>query len=445
MKPQKKEKKLNLEREVFNATIQSLKNNKVPFLILRNYDNYPKEIGNDIDILVLSEFSSEVDKALKEVAQSLNVEIWDRCGAINQKGMPRVIFWFDQNNNIQAIHFDFMFNLSVFSIDYEKPEHAIENSIIFKNFPVLDKKTAFLHILIHGMFNKDVIKYRQRYEDKLNKFLNEGVTIPEERITVIFPSFLADKIIEALKNRNFDNIFQHKLVKKIFILIKNRLFWSKAIKYFKRLSKKVLNIFFPPGKFVVLFGPDGVGKSTTAVLTNELLNGVGVRAYHFHLGFRPTVLPKRQKFGLDEPKKDKRYPVRDFLRYCYHFLDYWFAYYIRIRPCLVRGEVFIAERYFYDYLLHPSRKFPAINSKFIYWTFRLFMPKPTACVLLTNDSEEILKRRQELTKEEIEEVLWKGRELGKTARRFIEIKTDQPPAVVAKELAEYIVCNKKHY
>jgi hypothetical protein len=67
------------------------------------------------------------------------------------------------------------------------------------------------------------------------------------------------------------------------------------------------------------------------------------------------------------------------------------------------------------------------------------MPKPTACVLFMNDPEEILKRRQELTEKEIEDVISKGRHLGKMIKRFIEIKTDEPPEEVAKKMVEWII------
>jgi flavorubredoxin len=110
----------------------------------------------------------------------------------------------------------------------------------------------------------------------------------------------------------------------------------------------------------------------------------------------------------------------------------------------VKGEIVIAERYFYDYLLHLKRKNLNVNEKFVNWTFRFFMPKPTACILFVNDAGEILKRRQELTKDEIEEIINRGREYGKKLKKFIEIKTDIIPEKVAIQCAQWLVCNNSN-
>jgi thymidylate kinase len=212
-----------------------------------------------------------------------------------------------------------------------------------------------------------------------------------------------------------------------------------------RIFKKIKNLFHFSGEFIVILGPDGVGKSTTAEISNRILKLLNIPSYHSHLGFRPTILPRRQKIGFGEPKKNKKYIIRNFFRYCYHFFDYWLGYWFNIYPRLLRGEIVIIERYFYDYIIHPVKKDTFLNKKFINWTFRFFMPKPTACVLFTNDSIEILKRRQELTEEEIENIIREGRKLGKMAKKFIEIKTDKSPEKIAVKMVEWIIRNNSHF
>ena len=425
----------NIINEIFN----SFNNKGIPYCVLRNYERYPEEMGGDMDILVLPEFAEKIDAAVQKIADDVGGRVWDYCGEKDASRMPRAIFRIEKGEKIEVVRLDFLFKIEQFGFEYIDVSFAIENRRSFKNFFVPDKETEFLHILIHGMFQWEAL-YQDRYAKKLREFLEEGGGIPKEQIRRLLTSFPASSIIKGLEEKRTDRIFTHRQINKFLFFAKNGLLFKRVIPYFLRKLKKILKTFRFSGNFVVILGPDGVGKSTTAVLVNELLNAFGLTSSHLHLGFRPVFLPQRQKFGLGEPKIKNKASVRDVLRYCYHFLDYWLAYYFRIRPRLVKKETIIAERYFYDYILHPSRKGPNVNKKLAWWTFRLFMPKPTACVLLTNDPEEILKRRQELTKEEIVDVLRRGEDLGKTARRFTKIKTDKPPEEVAIELVEWLLC-----
>ncbi|HDY73030.1 MAG TPA: hypothetical protein ENH86_00450 [Candidatus Jorgensenbacteria bacterium] len=424
--------------EIFGRVVDSFKEKNIPFCVFRNYERYPEEIGGDIDALVLPELLDQVDRVIQEVANDTGSEIWDHCRKREASRMPRAILWFGEKQEIKAIHFDFFYQLEASDVRYENVYSVIERIKPFKKFFILDKKTEFLHIIMHGMFTATTDYYTKRYTDKIRKYLDEGRKIPENSLRRIFPSFIASSIIKNLKDGKVNNIFRWRRIKKILFIVKGGLFFKKLIPYSLRKLKKILNIFYPPGEFVVILGPDGVGKSTTAELTNQLLECFSIPSHHFHLGFRPALLPSRQRIGLKEPRQNSAF--LDLLRYFYHFFDYVFAYYVRVRPRLVRGEIVIAERYFYDYILHLPRKQMTISKKLVWWTFRLFMPKPTACVLLTNSSEEILKRRQELTKEEIVEVLQKGEELGKTVRRFIKLKTDKPPEKIALQLIKWLLC-----
>jgi len=444
----------NWQRQIFEKVIDGFKKENIPFGILRNYENYPDKFGNDVDMLVPQEFLSKIDKLFQQVSRELNAFFWDFCKDISKISMSRAIFIWDKDGQINGLSFDFIYRLKILEKDYLETETVLQKRKAFKNFYILDEESEFFHILIYGMFAPDLV-HRQRYALKIKEFLSNGRLIPEDLINKTFPFFIAKKIINFLKKGEVEKVFfRNNLLDNFFLSIKQKVFLKKIKFYLRKRLKRIVNIFFPVGKFIVFLGPDGVGKSTTAVFLNNLLNFISVPSCHSHLGFRPTVLPRRQALGLGEPKSENfqlqsarislNQRLRDLLRYSYHFLDYLLAYYFQIRPHLVKGKIVIAERYFYDYLLHLERKNLKLNKNFVYWTFRLFMPKPTAIVLLSNDPDEILRRRQELTREEIEEVLRKSREFGKKVSRFIEIKTDKPPEEIAIELAKWIVCyNKK--
>lgn len=433
----------NFKTRVLNEFFEILKRKDIQFCVLRNYYQYPDQIGGDVDVLLLPESAGKISDIVREIADSVDGQAWHCYKEKNEIRMPAAVFRFGTNRKIEVVSFDFLYRLEKFGADYIDVISAMSNRRQFKNFFILDKKTEFFHILMHGLFCAANSDYRKRYEDMILQFINESREIPENAIRKFFPPFIASLIIGNLERRKIDKVFSNPVIEKIVFIIKNRVFLKRFILQIKWRFNKLTSYLFPVGEFLAILGPDGVGKSTTANLAATLLNSIGIPTYHYHLGFRPAFLPSRHKFGMGEPRVDNFKP-RGLLRYCYHFLDYVLAYYFQIRPCLVRGEIVIAERYFYDYLLHLDRKNLKVSDRFVWWTFCFFMPKPTACVLLTNDPEEILKRRQELTKERIEDVLRKAKELGKTAKRFIEIKTDIKPQDVALRLAKWIVCNNKN-
>jgi len=217
---------------------------------------------------------------------------------------------------------------------------------------------------------------------------------------------------------------------------------NRNLKRFFTYPKRFL---FPPGRFVVILGPDGVGKSTVADLVRQLLEAFHVPVTHMHLGFRPNILPTRKgiislgKEKISAPGEKSKVP--GLVRFFYHALDYVMGYFLKVRPLMVKGKIVLGERYYYSYLVDPRKqnelKFPSWLPKLI---FTLFIPKPDIVVLLSHrDPKEIFKRRQEHSVEEIERQIAAYRELGRRAKRFFEIFTGKPPVEVAQEVTERLI------
>lgn len=148
------------------------------------------------------------------------------------------------------------------------------------------------------------------------------------------------------------------------------------------------------GKFVVLVGADGVGKTSVA---QELLSLVPGRYFHF----RPPLGgiwddPTLGKVLLVEPRSSNL--IGSIARMVRNLLRFWLGYLSSIRPALRSGLLVVGDRWAYGYLAKPQM----VNYSGPRWLARGIvraMPQPDLVVALTAPAEVIVRRKDELTLE----------------------------------------------
>lgn len=161
-------------------------------------------------------------------------------------------------------------------------------------------------------------------------------------------------------------------------------------------------------------GPDGVGKTTVIELLIARLGDV-FRTAHAYMHFRPMLFGNLGEVAHSAGLKkdvDREYTkphrggrvgvVSSLVRLMYYSVDYVVGYWLKVKSQIRITRLVIFDRYYTDVICDSRRSRIFLNYRFLYWFGRVFIPRLDYNILLTAQTETILERKQELTREGIE-------------------------------------------
>lgn len=190
-----------------------------------------------------------------------------------------------------------------------------------------------------------------------------------------------------------------------------------------------------PGRYVVVAGPDGTGKSTLVGHLVARLPGNVLLLHH-----RPAVLRRRSAGDgrpVTKPHAQAPYGVLMSIgKLLYLWLDYRIGWELRVRPALRNGTTVIMERGWWDLAIDPARYRLNAPSRLIR-LLGLRLPAPDRTLVLTGSVDTILARKRELSPHELRRQLDAWRAMSRDRLRIVMIDVDAPiGAVVEQAFAE---------
>lgn len=203
-------------------------------------------------------------------------------------------------------------------------------------------------------------------------------------------------------------------------------------------------IMQPTGCWIAFMGPDGCGKSLAInAVSGEFAPAFRTVSY-FHL--RPKLIgrkPTNQGPVTDPHGQPPRGAVASIAKVIDLWLDYTLGYLARILPGVIRTELVLFDRCFYD-LLVDSKRIRYGGPPWLLRNAARLSPGPDLVILLDAPAEVLRSRKQEVPVEEVARQRAAYLDLARTLPSAVVVNAAQPAEDVVRDALAAILDHLGH-
>lgn len=404
--------------KILSEYFKELDKASIRFFIIRNYEGLPDtNTSKDVDIILKHGTVKEAENILKDVLKKNGLSYYYRV--IFEKCF---VFYAISKVGDFSIHIDLMNGYINRGVELFTFEELYSQTIDYNGFRVLNELYNGIMLFVYKQFGYKKPILKDSYKETI---YHVWLNYPD--FSLILEKMLGrdtySKVSECISQRDFDGMLAYSpIVTKQLRKYSNRS--SFMINQYRRMRfiiQKANRIIFRYRKYEKSFSvmaPDGTGKTTFLMQLLNRLAFLYVDATNnierFHLyHFRPNLFPNLGEVGekarimkqdTDFTKPHRAKPaglISSLIRISYYWLDYALGWMYYTRRDVQYDKYTVYDRYSYDLLVDPYRT----RLKLPYWLrkcFVSFMPHPKISFFLKASPEVILKRKAELSYDEIE-------------------------------------------
>lgn len=371
-------------------------NKAVNYAVLRNFNDLPRSIGNDLDVLIHPNDILKAEEIVNRVASNNGFSIFKIVRRFRYNG-----FYMFNEKHQDFVLIDLFTGLCKGWRCYADAEKVLNRKVWLEGFYALKETDEMSTIICKELLTYGIVrsKYKKRFEEIFG--------------TKSFSFSKCDFNLLTKKSqfKLYSQEGNEQLFEGITIKIKSN-DWSNILPYlFFRLKAISMQIF---GKrtLIALIGPDGVGKSTLSARLSGFLEKNSlfseVKVYHHRFDILPQLsrFDMRRKTSLESNSPAGNSDdiihgrLRTFVYMVYYGLDYILGYFVLFsNKC--KGGAVIFDRYVYDFYIQKSYRKVSWSTKRFY---EALIPKPNIVVFLYANPHVVVNRKNELSlKEHIEQ------------------------------------------
>ena len=186
---------------------------------------------------------------------------------------------------------------------------------------------------------------------------------------------------------------------------------------------------------IAIIGPDGVGKSTIISSLVEEYN---------HAGIKRVLLLNRdhKKSNTGEPIRNYEKPPYSaavtFVKLSVKAITWIVKYYTEIRPELRSGTLLIADHFYFLITLLDPLKARLSGPEFVRRFFYRLVPKPDYYIYLDAPLDVIFSRKQETTRDELEQLINRHREFLSSIPNSVSVDANRPVKDIVVDISQKI-------